>query len=62
MLRVGPGEAAHGAEVIDRPATLKVLSIVAGQLEVGYPLGHVTRPGTADMRVVLHGHDRKVAI
>jgi len=41
VLRVGSGEAAHGTEVIDRTATHKVLSIVAGQLEVGYLFGHI---------------------
>lgn len=56
-----PGVAAHGAHVIDRFAAHKVLGIVAGQLEVGYLFHRITGGSAADMRVILHGHDRKVA-
>jgi len=62
VLRVGSGETAHSTEVIDRTATHKVLSIVAGQLEVGYLFGHIAGTSATNMRVVLHGHDRKMAI
>lgn len=53
--------AAHGAHVIDRFAAHKVLGIVAGQLEVGYLFHRIAGGSAADMRVILHGHDRKVA-
>jgi len=42
VLLIGSCEAAHGSKMIDRLATHKVLSIVAGQLEVGYIFGHIT--------------------
>lgn len=61
ILRMLPGVAAHGAHVIDRFAAHKVLGIVAGQLEVGYLFHRITGGSAADMRVILHGHDRKVA-
>lgn len=46
--------------MIDRPAAHIVLSIVAGQLEVGFFFGHISQPSAANMSVVLHGHHRKV--
>lgn len=60
-MAVTAGLAAHGAHVIDRFAAHKVLGIVAGQLEVGYLFHRITGGSAADMRVILHGHDRKVA-